>query len=114
MRILFVENHPEFAATVTQGFLANDDVVVATSIAAAKARVTESCFDVVLVDYDLDDGKGDEFVRWLLACRADSKIVAVSSRDAGNEALLAAGAHGTCPKLRFSQIQTVLRDVVDA
>lgn len=112
MQILFVDNHPELTTTVTRSFLANDDVVVEPTIAEAKAKVAESSFDVILVDYELDDGKGDELVRWLLASRANSKIVGVSARDVGNEALLAAGAHAICPKLRFSQIQTVLRDVV--
>lgn len=98
---------------MTRSFLASDEVVFAPSIAEAKAKLAKSSFDVVLVDYDLDDGKGDELVRWLLlACRTGSKIIGVSARDVGNEALLAAGAHATCPKLRFSQIQTVLRDVL--
>lgn len=112
VRILFVENHPEFTASVIQSFLVNDEVVVAPSITAAKTRIGESRFDVVLVDYDLDDGKGDEFVRWLRASRADSKIVAVSAREIGNEALLAAGADASCAKRRFSQIQTVLCELL--
>jgi hypothetical protein len=36
-------------------------------------------------------GKGDEFVRWLRAFRANSKIVAVSAREVGNDALTVAG-----------------------
>jgi CheY-like chemotaxis protein len=112
VRILFVENHPEFTASVIQSFLVNDEVVVAPSITAAKSRIGESRFDVVLVDYDLDDGKGDEFVRWLRASRADSKIVAVSAREIGNDALLAAGADTSCAKLGFSQIETVLRELL--
>jgi CheY-like chemotaxis protein len=112
VRILFVENHAEFTTAVVQTFLGNDEVVVAPSIAAAKACFGALRFDVVLVDYDLDDGKGDELVRWLRAAKPETKIVAVSARETGNEALLAAGADAVCPKLRFSQIQTVLRDLV--
>ncbi len=109
MRILFVENHPEFTASVVQLFLTAHDVEVVPAIASAKEKAQTSDFDVVLVDYDLDDGKGDELVRWLRTTRADWKIVAVSARDLGNEALMSAGADVVCSKLGFSQIETVLQ-----
>ena len=63
MKILFVDNHPEFTSTVIECFLRDDEVVVVPTVTAAKECFHGSWFDVVLVDYDLDDGKGDEFVR---------------------------------------------------
>jgi CheY-like chemotaxis protein len=112
MRILFVDNHPEFTATVIECFLREHDVVVVTTIAAAKEHFQASEFDVVLVDYDLDDGKGDEFVRWLRSRDANAKIIAVSAREVGNEALVAAGANIECPKSCFARIQTLLKERV--
>lgn len=109
MRILFVDNHPEFTAVVVATFLAADAVVVVPTIAGAKEQFASASFDVVLVDYDLDDGKGDELVRWLRATTA-VRIVAVSARDHGNEALVAAGADAVCAKIHFSRIQSVLAD----
>ena len=112
MRILFVENHPEFTATVVATFLGDHEVVVVPTIAAARERILAARFDVVLVDYDLDDGKGDELVRWIRTERRDLKLVAVSARDSGNEALISAGADAVCSKVRFSQIQSVIQSLV--
>jgi DNA-binding response OmpR family regulator len=67
MKILFVENHAVFAANVVREFLSRHAVTVVPSIAAARQARVAASFDVVLVDYDLDDGKGDEFVRELCA-----------------------------------------------
>lgn len=114
VKILFVDNHPEFTSTVIDCFLREDDVVVVATIAAAKERIQESRFDILLVDYDLDDGKGDELVRWLRSIDANTKVVAVSARDLGNEALVAAGANTVCSKTSFARIQTALRELVVA
>ena len=111
MRVLFVDNHAEFTASVVPLFLARHDVVVVPTIAAAKQQVDSTTFDVVLVDYDLDDGKGDELVRWIRRSGASVKLLAVSARDTGNEALVSAGVDAVCSKLNFSSIETVLRQV---
>lgn len=114
MKILFVDNHPEFTSTVIECFLREDDVVVVPTLAAARERLEASQFDVVLVDYDLDDGKGDELVRWLRTVDPDARVVAVSARDLGNAALVTAGANTVCSKTSFSGIQTVLKKLATA
>jgi len=111
MRILYVENHPEFTAAVTSSFLADHEVVVVPTIADARAAIRTSRFDVVLVDYDLDDGKGDELVRWVRMSARGTKVIAVSARDDGNQALVRAGADAACPKLSFSRIGSVIREL---
>jgi len=111
VKILFVDNHPEFTSTVIECFLREDEVVVVPTVAAAKECIQASRFDVVLVDYDLDDGKGDEFVRWLRPIDPNARVVAVSARDLGNEALIAAGANTVCAKTSFARIQTVLKEL---
>ena len=75
---------------------------------AAQAAVDADTFDVALVDYDLDEGKGDMFVRWL-ARRRKPRVVAISSHALGNDAVLRAGAVVACPKIQFEQIGAVLR-----
>ena len=63
---------------------------------------------MVLSDYDLDDGKGEEFVRECRATHPLLPIIAVSSHDAGNAALVAAGASAICSKMEFDRIQNVI------
>ena len=108
LRILFVDNHPEFTTMVVAAFLSAHEVVVVPTIAEARLAIERATFDVALVDYDLDDGKGDAFVASLRATESSLPVVAVSARSEGNAALMAAGATTTCAKLAFSQIQAVL------
>ena len=65
MNILFVENNGVFAATVIREFLSQHLVTVAASLSAARLTLADTAFDLLLVDYDLDDGKGDELVKEL-------------------------------------------------
>lgn len=70
---------------------------------------------MVLCDYDLDDGKGDEFVR---ECRGSTRtgrpclpIIAVSSHETGNAALVRAGASAVCSKMEFERIGGVIESL---
>jgi len=112
MRVLFVENHDVFAATVVEKFLADHDVTVVPSVSAAKTELEKGTYDVALVDYDLDDDKGDEFVRALRAAGSRILIVAVSSHANGNDALMCAGADAVCRKMDFASISRVLEDLL--
>lgn len=113
MKILFVDNHAEFTAVVAHAFLATHEVVIVPTVAAARAAAEASTFDVALVDYDLDDGKGDEFVRWIRAVSTQKRLplIAVSARADGNRALVHAGVDHVCAKADFARIGMVL-DVV--
>jgi len=108
MKILFVENHVRFIAAVTKRFLGGHDVTTVPTVARAWAELDGGEFDVVLVDYDLDDGKGDQLVRQIRTASLAVKIVAVSSHEQGNDALIAAGADAICGKMEFSGIAAVL------
>ncbi|HJL17501.1 MAG TPA: response regulator [Sandaracinaceae bacterium LLY-WYZ-13_1] len=110
MRILFVENHAIFARTVVEQLLSRHDVVICPSLAEARRAVQRVDFDVALVDYDLDDGKGDTLVAELRGRRPRLRIVAVSAHDGGNERLRRAGADATCRKAGMSEIERVLDD----
>ena len=109
MKILYVENHARFARIVVASFLSAHDVEVQPSVATALEALASRSYDAVLVDYDLDDGKGDAVVRAAMQLTPRPRIVAVSAHDAGNAALLAAGAHASCPKLKFAEVERALQ-----
>jgi CheY-like chemotaxis protein len=108
VNILYLENHAVFAEQVTRQFLGAHRVTVVPSLAAARSSLASGGFDLVLSDYDLDDGKGEEFVRDCRAIHPLLPIIAVSSHEAGNTALIAAGASAVCSKLEFDRIQQVI------
>ena len=103
VRLLFVENDAVFGRVVVQEFLAEHDVTIVATIADA-LRVVDEPFDAVLVDYDLDDGKGTAVVNALRRRGFGGRIIGVSSHDPGNAALVAAGADDACSKMRFDEI----------
>ena len=113
MKILFVENHSTFAETVTSRFLSAYTVVVAPTVLEALSLLGQETFDVALVDYDLDDFKGDAFVRRLREMERTTPVVAVSAHDDGNAALVAAGANAICAKGELAHIGEVLQRIVE-
>ncbi|MEO7718865.1 MAG: response regulator [Capsulimonas sp.] len=110
MNILWVENHDRFAKIAIKTFLAEHNVTVVPSLAAARAVLEPAVFDVVMIDYDLDDGKGDALIEEISALTPQPGIIATSSHAFGNQALMAAGAHAICGKTEF----TTIRDVIAA
>lgn len=109
VNILFLENHPVFAKTVSGEFLSAHRVTVVPSLGAARSALVAGAFDLVLADYDLDDGKGDTFVRECRTKHPELPIIAVSSHEVGNAALMSAGARAVCEKMKFSDIEQVIR-----
>jgi len=111
MRVLYVENHVVFAEQVRKTFLAGCEVVIVPSLASARASLVDGPFDLVLVDYDLDDGKGSTFVRELKAVDYDGWVVGASARPTGNEELEAAGADAICSKGQLASLGEVLAEL---
>ena len=108
VNILYLENHAVFVEQVTRQFLASHRVTLVPSLSAARSTLASDSFDLVLSDYDLDDGKGEEFVRECRAAHPRLPIIAVSSHEAGNAALVRAGASAVCSKMEFDRIQQVI------
>jgi DNA-binding response OmpR family regulator len=108
MRLLWVENHAVFARLAGRQFLAAHDVTVVPSLALAREAAAARMFDAVLLDYDLDDGKGTSLVEFLRQLPTMPVVVATSAHEEGNRLLLAAGADVACPKGRFEDISAVL------
>lgn len=111
MRILYVEDHTTFATNVIKQFLAQHTVSVAASLADARQMLQNQTFDLLLVDYDLPDGKGDALLKDTFNSGQVIKAIAVSSHEEGNAALLKAGALAVCAKMQFDQIQNVITRV---
>lgn len=109
MKILLVENHQNFAKAVIAEFLSEHQVDLVSSIAAAKEHLKTNSYDVIMSDYDLDDGKGDELVSYLRSIGCDIPVVAISSHDRGNQAIMTAGGTDICCKMKFRGINQVLR-----
>lgn len=108
MRVLYVENHLVFAEQVCRTYLAGCEVFVVPSLAQARESLVDGPYDLILVDYDLDDGKGATFVRELAAVDYGAWVVGVSARAEGNEELEAAGADAVCPKAELSALPALL------
>lgn len=114
MQLLWVENHAGFARVAGRQFLAAHEVTVVTSLAAARSALAAGPFDVVLLDYDLDDGKGAELIGFIGELPGAPVVVAASAHEEGNQALLAAGADAVCAKSRFADIERVLASALEA
>jgi DNA-binding response OmpR family regulator len=111
MYILYVENHAVFAETIKQKFLLQHSVTVVPSLSAAREQLKTNLFDILLVDYDLDDGKGSELVREICASGKSMPIIGVSSHAEGNAALLQMGAAAICSKMEFDKIRGMIEQI---
>ena len=108
LKILFVENHSIFAQQAIIHFLSAHQITVVPSLSMARSSLATNQFDLLLVDYDLDDGKGEELVRELREAGNKIRIVGVSAREEGNAALLHAGVDTICGKMEFNRIQELI------
>ena len=108
MKILFVENHSIFADQVIRCFLSAHQGTVVPGLAVARNKLAVETYDVLLVDYDLDDGKGAELVQEVRMNGSAVRIIGVSAREEGNEALTQAGADAVCSKHNFDRIQSFI------
>ncbi|HTI70831.1 MAG TPA: response regulator [Candidatus Limnocylindria bacterium] len=112
MKILYVENHSVFAESVSRLFLSRHNVVIVPTISAALNELRGGGFDLLIADYDLDDGKGDELLRLLQVSTIPISVIGASSHAEGNAALLKAGASAICSKMEFDGIQAVIDKVI--
>ncbi len=76
MRLLYVEDHPRFSAIVITEFLSAHEVTVAGTLAEARALLARAAFDVVLLDYDLPDGKGGELLTEIRRQQLAMRVIA--------------------------------------
>lgn len=110
MKILFLENHSTFANVVIPRFLGKHQVEVLNTLAQARSRLDIGEYEAILCDYDLEDGKGSDFVWEVRQQGHRMPIIAVSAREQGNQALMEAGADVICDKINFKNIELVLAE----
>lgn len=105
-RLFYLEDHEIFARGVIDTFLHGFEVEWVDSLGSARRAwsIHKPC-DAVLADYDLPDGKGASFVRWVRASGFTGPILAVSAHDDGNRLLLEAGASGCCCKTEIFDVR---------
>jgi atypical dual specificity phosphatase len=108
LRILYVEDRAEFAASVISRFLSQHSVTVALSLAEARQALAGGGFDLLLIDYDLDDGKGNALIREMREAGESRPALGISSHDEGCQAMLQAGAAAVFGKRLIDQVQQVI------
>lgn len=108
MNILWVENHDRFSRLAVKTFLCKHKVTVVPSLMSARQALAAEIFDLVLLDYDLDDGKGAELVAEVKALPHRPGLIATSSHAFGNQSLRKAGADAVCGKTEFTNIGQVI------
>ncbi len=108
MKILWVEDNVRFAGVAGQQFLASHEVTRVPSLRAARESLRAWAFEAILLDYDLEDGKGSELLPNLQVLEPRPFVVAVSAHQVGNAALIEAGADAICSKPEFAKINSVL------
>jgi DNA-binding NarL/FixJ family response regulator len=114
MRILWVENHAVFARIAGGQFLSAHDLTLVGTLAGAPSALRIQAFDAILLDYDLDDGKGVDLLESLKQLSPRPAVIAASVHQDGNDALLGAGADAVCSKGKFAEIETILRRTVES
>jgi CheY-like chemotaxis protein len=112
VQLLWVENHVVFARMASRQFFAVHDLTVVPSIAKAKEMLVVRTFDAVLLDYDLDDGKGTTLLEFVRQLPTVPVVVATSAHEDGNRLLLEAGADAVCTKGKFAEISAVIARAV--
>jgi catechol 2,3-dioxygenase-like lactoylglutathione lyase family enzyme len=108
LKILFVDNHARFAGITARTFLSAHDVTIVSDMEAARQELATGSFDIMLVDYDLDDGQGADLVLEVAPLANRPAIIATSAHAPGNQALLEAGADAICSKMEFKKIEAVM------
>lgn len=108
MNILWVEDNARFARVAGSQFLAAHEVTLVPSLWAARQALRAWSFHAILLDFDLEDGKGSELLADVQVLAPRPFVVAASSHEVGNAALLEAGADAVCSKGQFASIGAVL------
>ena len=111
MKILYIENHGIFSQIVINKFLSSHEVTITPTLSEARVLIQSIGFELLLVDYDLDDGKGEEIVKEITNLSNRPKIIAASSHNEGNRKLMEAGADAICSKMDFDQIGSVIKNI---
>jgi DNA-binding response OmpR family regulator len=113
MRVLLVEDHAELAETVAAGLRREGMAVdVALDGRQAFARIAITDYDVLVLDRDLPDIRGDEICRSVLADGRDGRVLMLTAAGSIEDRVdgLSLGADDYLPKpFAFSELVARIR-----
>ncbi len=113
MRVLLVEDHAELAETVAKGLRREGMAVdVALDGRDAYARIAVTDYDVLVLDRDLPDVRGDEICRSLAAERRQGRILMLTAAGSIEDRVggLSIGADDYLPKpFAFAELVARIR-----
>ena len=79
--ILIVDDDRVLAEMMVEQMVANDhDVLSAHTLADGLALLQQSFFDVVLLDVQLPDGNGLEYIRIITACASKPEVIIITGQ----------------------------------
>lgn len=81
IRVLHIEDEPDVHRVVAKLLENNCDITWASSVGAARKKLRDEQFDLVLLDIGLPDGSGIELVDTIKACENTPQIVVFSAYD---------------------------------
>lgn len=98
-KILVLEDYEDFRILITEALaeaFGDVEIVEAATIAAARARIADSPFDLAILDLNLPDGSGIDIIRLLRQVRPETFCVVATVFDDDDNLFqsLKAGAHG--------------------
>jgi PAS domain S-box-containing protein len=79
IKVLHLEDDPDFAEVIQSGLGTVADVRHATSLAEARQRLNTERFDVVVLDWSLRDGDASELLDEVWSANKDVRIVSLSA-----------------------------------
>lgn len=113
MKILFIEDNLEFQHWVINDFLQDHDIVSSIDGSGGIKAFDEESFDLVLLDYQMDEVHGPEVIRYIRNKDGDIPVIAMSMEDRLNEELIVLGATAALAKRFVDQLPMLITEVCD-
>ncbi len=108
-QLLYIEDNKAFREEVARTFLSEYAIEFATTVSDALEKCSKNRYDALLLDYDLAEGKGSDFLREF---DKSIPIIAVSAFEENNDILLGMGASVKCAKREMSKIADIVAKVL--
>ncbi|MHB2017031.1 MAG: response regulator [Candidatus Xenobia bacterium] len=112
VRVLYVEDFIPYRERVMARCLAGHQVTLCDNVAEACAAFRRGAYDLVLLDYELPDGKGGDVAHFIRGTGDQVVIVANSSSGSCNQHLLALGATHAVLKSQEEELAVLLASLL--